>query len=290
VINPIAFRIGPLAVHWYGILIVAGAVAAGFVVANQAKLRKINPDDAWEVLTLCLVLGIIGARIYHVLTVPPSSYLSTEYYLAHPDALIATWQGGLGIYGGIAGGVLAMYLYARYKKQSFLTWLDMAGVGLPLAQAIGRWGNFINQELYGGPTDLPWGITIHPENPALRVPPYNDPLRYPPETRFHPTFLYESIWNFLVFLFLLFLSRRYRERLLPGEIFAIYLSLYSLGRFVNEFIRLDSPFLGSINIAQGVALACILASAGLVAYRRFGRMREGKSGGELNEPAIDKEG
>jgi phosphatidylglycerol:prolipoprotein diacylglycerol transferase len=277
-IDPVVFRIGPLAVHWYGVLIVAGALAAGFVVANQAKMRKMNPEEAWEVLTFCLILGIIGARIYHVLTIPPSSsgYLSTYYYLTHPERLIISWEGtlgvqGLGIYGGVAGGVLAIYLYARYRKEGFLTWLDMAGVGLPLAQAIGRWGNFINQELYGGPTDLPWGIPIHPENPSLRVPPYNDPILYPPETRFHPTFLYESIWNFLLFLFLLFLSRRYRERLLPGEIFAIYLSLYSLGRFLNEFIRLDSPFLGSINVAQGVAVACILCSAGLVAYRRWRR-------------------
>jgi phosphatidylglycerol:prolipoprotein diacylglycerol transferase len=269
VIDPIAFRIGPLAVHWYGILIVAGAVAAGFVVANQAKMRKMNPEDAWEVLTFCLILGIIGARIYHVLTVPPSSNLSTHYYLTHPGAMFSTWKGGLGIYGGIVGGVLALYLYARHRKQSFLTWLDMASVGLPLAQAIGRWGNFINQELYGGPTDLPWGITIHPENPALRVSPYNDPTLYPPETRFHPTILYESIWNFLLFLFLLFLSRRYRDRLLPGEIFAVYLSLYSLGRFLNEFIRLDSHAVGSINTAQGVAVACILGSAALVAYRRW---------------------
>jgi phosphatidylglycerol:prolipoprotein diacylglycerol transferase len=275
---PVVFRIGPLAVHWYGILIVAGAVAAGFVIAKQAKMRKMNPEDAWEVLAFCLILGIVGARIYHVLTVPPSSNLSTYYYLTHPYWLVATWEGGLGIYGGVAGGVLAIYLYARYRKHSFLTWLDMASVGLALAQAIGRWGNFVNQELYGGPTDLPWGITIHPENPALRVFPYNDPIRYPPETRFHPTFLYESIWNFLLFLLLLFLSRRYRERLLPGEIFAVYLSLYSLGRFFIEFIRLDSHTLGgTISTAQWVAVACILGSAGLVAYSRWRKNLEAES-------------
>jgi phosphatidylglycerol:prolipoprotein diacylglycerol transferase len=262
------FTIGPLAIHWYGILIVVGALLAGLVAASEARQRDMNPDQVWEALTLCLILGIIGARLYHVLTVPPSSNLSTYYYFTHPLDLVASWKGGLGIYGAIAGGALALYIYARRHKQSFLTWLDLAAMGVPLAQAIGRWGNFINQELYGGPTSLPWGILIHPENPALRVPPYNDPIRYPPETRFHPTFLYESLWNFLVFLLLLFLARRYRDRLLPGELFGIYLSLYSLGRFFNEFIRLDSPFLGGINIAQGVAVACIVSTVGLMLYRR----------------------
>lgn len=258
--NPIAIRVGPVAVHWYGILIVAGALAGAFVAAREAKRRGWDPDHIWNGLFLTLVLGIVGARLYHVLTPSPSSGLSIEYFLKHPEAMLATWQGGLGIYGGIAGGVLGFYIYTRSAHLDFLRWVDLAIIGLPLGQAIGRWGNFVNQELYGAPSNLPWAIYIDPAHRYAGFEAYE---------RFHPTFLYECVWDLLVFGALLYLAHRYGERLLKGEILTIYLILYPLGRILMEFVRLDSASVGAVSIAQLVSAACMVVAALVLIYRRL---------------------
>lgn len=258
--NPVAFRIGPLAVHWYGIFIVTGALAAAFVAQSEAKRRGHNPNHVWDALALCLLFGIVGARLYHVLTPPPSMGVDIGYYFRNPKEIFTPGMAGLGIYGAVAGGILAVYVYTRYQKLDFLEWLDIAVPGLALAQAVGRWANFINQELYGRPTNLPWAIYIPLEK---RLPGYEA------FERFHPTFLYESLWNLGVFLFLLYIARRYSDRLLRGELFGLYLILYPLGRFLLEMIRLDSPMIGYISIAQVIALIAISVSAGAMAYRRW---------------------
>ncbi|MFB0545670.1 MAG: prolipoprotein diacylglyceryl transferase [Anaerolineae bacterium] len=257
--DPIAFRLGPFAIRWYGLLIVTSVLACTYIASWEAKRRGENPEHIWNALLICLVTGIIGARLYHVFTVPPSSRLSTWYYLTHPLEILALWQGGLGIYGALAGALAGFYIYTRYSKLDFLHWVDISIIGAPLAQAIGRWGNFINQELYGFPTDLPWGIYIAPQN---RLPGYEA------FERFHPAFLYESIWNLLVFGTLLYVTRRYGDRLLRGEVLGLYLILYPLGRFFVEMIRLDSPTIAGISIAQVIAAISVLASAGVMIYRR----------------------
>jgi phosphatidylglycerol---prolipoprotein diacylglyceryl transferase len=257
--NPIAIRIGPIAVHWYGILIVAGALAGAYVASREAKRRGWDPDHIWNSLFLTLVLGIVGARLYHVLTPSPSSGLTLSYFIQHPEYIIATWQGGLGIYGGIAGGILGFYLYMRWNRLDFLKWADLAIMGLPLGQAIGRWGNFVNQELYGRPTTLPWGIYI---DPAHRYPGYES-YNY-----FHPVFLYESIWNVGVCVVLVYVAHRWGERLLKGEILTVYLILYPLGRILMEFVRLDSTTVGSVPVAQIVSVVCIVIAAAVLVYRR----------------------
>ncbi|MBN1642821.1 MAG: prolipoprotein diacylglyceryl transferase [Anaerolineae bacterium] len=265
--NPIAFRIGPIAVHWYGILIVAGILAATYLSTYLARLRGRNPEFVWDALLWCVVLGIVGARLYHVLTVTPSMGVGRWYYFEHPEKIIALWEGGLGIYGAVAGGALGLFIAARRAKEPMLVWTDIITPGLILAQAIGRWGNFVNQELYGRPTDLPWGIYIEPR---FRL------AGYEMYERFHPTFFYESMWNVAVCLALVYLTWRYRERLITGLTTGIYFISYSLIRFLLEFIRLDSPMLGPLAIAQYVALGVIVVFAGFLVWRvKVHRARQG---------------
>lgn len=257
-IDPIAFQIGPVAIHWYGILIVSGILAATYLSTYTARLFGENPELVWDALIWVVLLGVIGARLYHVLTVPPSMGVDRWYYFRHPLEILATWKGGLGIYGAVAGGALGLYIVIRRAKRDVWRWMDIIVPGLVLAQAIGRWGNFINQELYGRPTDLPWGIYIEPQYRLDGFEMYE---------RFHPTFFYESMWNLATSAVLVYLIWRYRERLISGVITGIYFIAYSTIRFTLEFIRLDSPSIGTVTIAQIVALCIIAVWSGLMVWR-----------------------
>jgi len=264
--SPVLVKIGPFTIRWYGVLIVIGALLAGYIASLQAKRKRDQAEQVWDALAVVLITGLIGARLYHVFSSPTGS-IGWEYYRRHPLDIIAFWRGGfagLGIYGAVAGGALGLLAYTYWNKLSFPRWTDYAAPGLALAQAIGRWGNYINQELYGYPTELPWGITI---DPAHRIPPYDDLTRYPPDTRFHPVFLYESIWNLLCFAALMFLSRKYEDKLLDGDVFAIYLILYPLGRFFVESLRPDAWRVASIPVAQLIALVCIAGAGATLWYR-----------------------
>ena len=213
--------------------------------------------------------GIIGARLWHIFTPPPSMLvldpatgrLVNPYFVnGTPQILdmLSIWKGGLGIPGAVIVGAIALYLFCRRRKVSFLLWADIAAPGVALAQAIGRWGNFFNQELYGKPTSLPWAVKIAP---SYRVPGYEQ------FSTFHPLFLYESIWNLINMAFLLWLGRRYAGRLKPGDIFLTYLIGYPIGRFLLEFLRLDAPWVGTININQVFMLIVIVISTGLLIWR-----------------------
>jgi phosphatidylglycerol:prolipoprotein diacylglycerol transferase len=252
---PTGFWLGPIYIHFYGIIIMLGAVAAAFLADREARRRELNQDLVWDGLIWVLIGGIIGARIWHILTPPLSMEaqgITTLFYLTHPLDAIAIWNGGLGIPGAIIGGIFALYLFTRHNKLNFPVWLDIASPAVALGQAIGRWGNFINQELYGRQTSLPWGITI----PGL-------PGKY------HPLFLYESIWNFLNMGFLLWLGRRFMGRLKSGDIFLVYLVFYGIGRFLLEFLRLDTSLVAGIDINQALALVvAILAGAFLILRHR----------------------
>ena len=262
--NPIAFRLGPLAVHWYGIILVVAVLVAAYVASLEARRRGQDPDHVWNALLLCLILGIIGARLYHVFSSPRGGMQGWEYYRQHPIAILQIWRGGLGIYGAVAGGVLGVYIYARLNKLNFLQWVDIGAPGLILAQAIGRWGNFVNQELYGYPTNLPWGIPI---DPPYRISPYDDLSVYPPSTRFHPTFLYESLWCLLGFIVLMYVARRYADRLLDGDIICLYAIWYPLGRFFIEALRPDAWLIGGIPAAQIFAVISVVVSSAVILYR-----------------------
>lgn len=253
---PEGFYIGKLFIHFYGVIIMFGAILAAWLSTVEAKRRGHNPDVVWDVMPWLLIAGIIGARIWHILTPPASMVemgITTQYYLTHPLDAINIRAGGLGIPGAVMGGALALWLYTRKKKLSFASWVDIIAPGLALAQAVGRWGNFINQELYGAPTDLPWAIFIEP---SRRLAEYMDVAYY------HPMFLYESLWNLMNMAVLLILGRKLKEKLFRGDIFLIYLFIYPLGRFLLEFIRLDPSNVGGINANQ--TIMAIIAIAALI--------------------------
>jgi phosphatidylglycerol:prolipoprotein diacylglycerol transferase len=258
-------QIGPLFVHFYGIILMVGALAGTWLATREAKRRGINPEMAWDMLPWLLVAGIVGARIWHILTPPASMVVqgyTTLYYLTHPLDAIAIWRGGLGVPGAVMGGALAMWIYCRVKKISFGMWADIAAPGLALIQAIGRWGNYVNQELYGRPSTLPWAIYIDPNR---RLPGYENVATY------HPLFFYEFIWNLLNMALLLWLGRRFKDTLKTGDLFLVFLIFYPVGRFFLEFLRLDPSPVGLLNVNQalmaGIALS---ASAWLFLRHRPG--------------------
>jgi len=261
--NPIAFKIGPIPVYWYGITIVSAAIAGAWVAATEAKRRGLDPEEVWNGLIVALIMGIIGARLYHVFSSPMGGSVGWSYYRQNPLAILKIWEGGLGVYGAIVGGMIGVLLYCWVRKFKPLEWLDVGTPGLALAQVIGRWGNFVNQELYGPPTDLPWGIRIPMANRYL------EHRELPPETRFHPVFLYESLWSLIGFALLMWIGRRFEDRLRKGDIFLLYLIWYPLGRFLIEFLRPDAWMLGSLAAAQVFALIAIaLAILGIIYLHR----------------------
>ena len=252
---PLPFLNQSFHIYFYGILITIGVIAAAFLAQAEAKRRGLNPDVIWDVLFWAVVAGIVGARIWHILTPPPSMVaqgITTKWYLMHPLDMINIRNGGLGIPGAIIGGALALWIYCRNKKLTFLTWLDVVAPGVALAQAIGRWGNFFNQELYGKPTNLPWKIYI---DPLHRVAGYQN------YDYFTPLFLYESLWNLLNMAVLLWLGRRFEKWLKPGDLFFIYAIMYAIGRFFLEFLRLDASQVAGINFNQTFMVVVALVSA-----------------------------
>ncbi|MGD2176871.1 MAG: prolipoprotein diacylglyceryl transferase [Anaerolineae bacterium] len=251
-------------VHWYGLLIVSGVMLGAFYAAWRAKRNGDNPEHVWNALTVAVLLGIIGARLYHVVSEPEGGMLGWDYYRRNPIEILYIWQGGLGIYGAIVGGALGVTLYAWRVGLSPLKWLDYGAPGLALGQAIGRWGNFINQELYGPPTDLPWGLQIDPQH---RILPYNDLERYPQDTLFHPTFLYESLWSLLVFGVLAVVAHKFEDRLEEGDILLGYLIGYPLGRFFLEYLRPDAWMIGPIAAAQLFAVICVIGAGAVLVVR-----------------------
>lgn len=262
------FQIGPLTVHYYGLILMSGVVAAAVLSYFEAKRCDLNTEIVLDSLTWIVLGGVIGARIWHILTPPASMVeqgITTMYYLTHPLDALAIWRGGLGIPGAVAGGAFAFYLYARKRGLRFGTWADIFAPGLALGQAIGRWGNFINQEVYGSPTDLPWAITIDPEH---RLPEFRDVATY------HPLFLYESLFNLANMFFLLWISRKAAKRLKPGDVFLTYLITYPVFRFFMEYLRLDRSFVGGINANQVLMLVIAALSAGWLIWRH----REGLFG------------
>ena len=237
---------------------------------EDAPWRLWNPDHVWNGIVWALVFAVIGARLYHVLTPSPSmaayGIYSPADYFRQPFQLLNIRAGGLGIYGGIAGGALGLFIYTRRAHIPMLPWSDLAVVGLALGQSIGRWGNFFNQELYGRPTNLPWAVHI---DPNFRLPAYAE------FSTFHPAFLYEALWSLLAFLLLYRLAKHAYRRFLPGDLTALYLILYAIGRTLLELTRLDSRTVTVAGVDTGLAVATLvslivaLVAGGLVLWRRW---------------------
>lgn len=259
--DSLGIHIGPLYVRYYGLILMTGVLAAAFLADREAKRRKKNPEFLWDALPWLVFGGVIGARLWHILFPPPSMVAvgyTTKYYLTNPLAAINLPAGGLGIPGAVIGGLLALYWYARRRKQKVLFWIDVITPGLALGQAIGRWGNFVNQELYGAPTDLPWKIFIEPR---YRLPEYADVAYY------HPLFLYESLWSLASVFFLLWVGRKFSARLKQGDLFLIYLITYPTIRILLDFIRLDAAEVAGINANQTVMAVVLLFAVGMLVYR-----------------------
>lgn len=251
---------GDRVLGFYGILIVTGAILGAYLAAREAKRRGRDPEIVWDLLIYLMIGGIIGARLWHILTPSPSTGITPVWYFTHPLDAISIWKGGLGIPGAVIGGAVVLYFYSRKMNLSFAEWADIIAPSLALAQAIGRWGNYFNQELYGAPTNLPWKIFI---DPAHRLVQFADVEYY------HPLFLYESIWNLCNMFFLLWISHRFADRLKSGDIFLVYLISYPLGRFFLDFLRLDASRVGGININQTImAIVAICSSVALYLRHR----------------------
>lgn len=250
--------IGPLFFHFYGLIIVIGILVGIWIASLCGKKRALKPDFYWDMLPWMLIPGVIGARLWHVLLPSSSSGITFEWYLKHPAKILAVWEGGLGIPGAVLGGVFGIWLFCRRNKIDFADFVDTIGVGLPLGQAIGRWGNYINQELFGKPSTLPWAITI---DAAHR------PAGYENIATYHPLFLYESLYNLVVFFVLWKIDHSEKIRLRKGSIFLLYLVLYPVGRFFLEFLRLDTVQIGALNMNQTIMGVIALAAAAALIYQ-----------------------
>ncbi len=255
---PEGFYIGQFEVRYYGIILMLGAVAGAFLATREAKRRGYPPEIVWDLMIYLLIGGIIGARLWHILTPPPSSGITASWYFTHPLDALNIRKGGLGIPGAVIAGVIVLFFYARKNKLNFAEWTDIAAPGLALGQAIGRWGNFVNQELYGAPTNLPWKILIDPDH---RLEGFLNVEYY------HPLFLYESVWNLANMFLLLWVSRRFADRVKNGDTFLLYLVVYPIGRFLLDFLRLDASMVGGININQTI-MAVVAAGAALALFFR----------------------
>jgi len=236
----IALQIGVLTIRWYGVLICAGMLIGIFLARNLAKKRGLNCDEVYNLALVILPAAVIGARLYYVA-------FSWDVYVDNPINALKIWRGGLAIHGGFLAALIATYIYLKIRKQTFLSWADVFVPSLALGQAIGRWGNYFNGEAYGRQTDLPWAIFVD-------------------GAYHHPTFLYESLWNAGVFVFLLWLFNKEKR---SGTVFAFYLMCYSFGRFWIEGLRMDSLMLfDTIRVAQLVSIILFMCGAVLLWWLR----------------------
>ena len=247
-ISPVAFNLfGKLEIRWYGILIAIGLVVAIVIAYQLAKYRNLKADEVINFAPFAIIGGIIGARLLHVL-------VNFSYYAKHPSYIFAYRQGGLAIQGTIIGGVIALIIFAYVRKISFWSLTDVIAPGLAIAQSIGRWGNYFNQEAFGRPTDSRIGIFISPEN---------RPVDYINSEYFHPTFLYESIANMILFIILIFMHYWFKkkpDKYPNGLIFCVYLIIYSLYRIFIESYRLDSSYVGPIKVVYLISAITIIAA------------------------------
>jgi phosphatidylglycerol---prolipoprotein diacylglyceryl transferase len=261
-IDPVIFTIDignfTFSLYWYGVLVMLGVAFAAWLAAVEFKRRGQDPDYIWDSLLWILPAGIVGARLWYVANTTLGGNMR---YIENPISIFQLRQGGLHYFGAILFGAIAFYFYA--KKMGLDIWLALDAVtpGLLIGQAIARPANFINQELYGPPTELPWGIKI---DAAHRIPPWNNMALYPPETRFHPAFAYEILWNVFAAGILLVLGRKYKDRLKPGVLFGAWLILAGVGRNLIEFFRPDQPAFPGTGFSYSRFIAILMVIAGVL--------------------------
>lgn len=229
--DKVAFTIFGIDIMWYGVLMSLGMILGSLIAMKEAKRVDLKEDDILDLAIFAIPLGLLGARLYYVL-------FNLDYYLENPSQILNFRGGGMAIHGALITGFLTGYIFCKIRKLEFFKMADTVILGMPLAQSIGRWGNFINQEAHGGPTDLPWGIMVD----GVKV---------------HPTFLYESIWDLGIFIFLVMFRKNKKY---DGQVLFYYIGLYSLGRFFIEGLRTDSLMIGPLRMAQVISLVFILCA------------------------------
>ena len=237
--NPVAFEVFGLSIRWYGILMALAMLTGSLLVIKLATKRGYKENDLYDLLIVVLIFSVLGARLYYVI-------FNWGYYGANPLQILNFRGGGMAIHGGVIFGLVSGFIFTKIKKINFYELADLGAPGLILGQAIGRWGNYANGEAHGGPTNLPWAIVVD----GIKV---------------HPTFLYESIWNFLVLGILLWYLDK---RKFNGEVFLLYGILYSFGRFFIEGLRTDSLMLGPLRVAQVISIVTIVVFLGIIIYMR----------------------
>ncbi len=254
-ITPQLFSIGPFTIHWYGIITAVTFLVIILGILKSSPKYGLSRDDLIDLMLITTPVGIIGARIFYVL-------VNWNYYSLYPEKIYRIWEGGLAIYGGIIVGIITIYLFCRRRKINPLKLLDHVVVYLVLGQSIGRWGNFVNQELFGPNTELPWGMTGNIIQDTILKEGYAgvDPLK-----PVHPLFIYEALWSLIAFFILLWFRKRKK---LEGEVFSLYMIFYGGARFTIDSLRFDL-MVGNININRLIGLVFILAFGTLFIIRRF---------------------
>lgn len=253
-LNPIAFNLGPVAVHWYGIFIASAVLIAVFLSVKEGRKRGIDPDNIYDMILWALPVAIICARIYYVVFQWP-------YYSQHLNEIIKIWDGGIAIYGALIGAAVVVYLYCRSKLISIWAMLDVIAPTVIMGQGIGRWGNFMNQEAFGNITSLAFLKSLH-------LPTFIINQMYIQGFYRQPTFLYESLWDLLGFVLLMNL-RHINKFFKRGEVVLSYIIWYSFGRFFVEGMRTDSLMLfGGIRVSQMLSIVLFIGAIALMIYRR----------------------
>lgn len=254
VIDPVAISIGPIKIYWYGIIIVLAMLIGISLATKEAQKLGLEEDTMVDMALWAIPIGFIGARLYYVL-------FKWDYYIQNPSEIIAIWNGGIAIYGGLIAGGLAVYWFARRKKMTLTLLLDILAPSVLLAQSIGRWGNFINQEAHGGAVSRQFLETLYLPEFIIEQMNING-------TYYHPTFLYESLWSLLGFILLIIL-RNQKGLLRRGEVALSYVIWYSFGRFFIEGMRTDSLWIGDImRVSQMLSLVLFIGAIILLVYRR----------------------
>jgi phosphatidylglycerol---prolipoprotein diacylglyceryl transferase len=234
--DPVAFELGPLALSYYGLFVALGIIVGTWLTGRELARKGYAGGYALEALFFVVPLGLVGARLSFVVA-------NYDQYAPNPiPAVLEVWVGGLEIYGGLVGGFVGLMIFARLRGISPLAFADAAAPGVVLAQAIGHWCDYFNQELFGKPSELPWAIRISPEN---------RPAEFADATSFHPTFLYESIWDVLMCLILLWVARRFGGGLKDGTIFVLYVVLFTAGYLAVDALRLEAAALPIVELVGG---------------------------------------
>lgn len=263
-----------LTLRWYGVLVMLGAAIGAWVAEKEITRRGGKGELIWDALVWALVPGIIGARLWYVMN---SILGGNRSFIEDPVSIIRFWDGGiqgLHFFGGLLFGAISLFYFARKNNLDIWLILDAAAPAALIGQAVARPANFINQELYGPPTTLPWGISI---DASHRIPMFAELGQFPVETtRFHPTFAYEMIWNFLAAALLIWLARRYADRIKPGTVFGGWLVLAGVGRVIIELFRPDQPKISDTAISYSALVSALMAVAGvLLLLSRFGKIQLG---------------